>query len=131
MNWRAVPTAFVPMLLQVADNSSSFGKTLVNQNHSFFRTNQTDLDLSADQVSSFAGTLLNLLGRLPTLQSFFPFRFKLLHTAARFSGRPLQAREAVSAPIGAAFEIEDRLHWTWCNNCGPSPLALRRRSSCR
>ena len=25
---------------------------------------------------------------MPTLQSFFPFRSKLLHTAARFSGRP-------------------------------------------
>jgi hypothetical protein len=48
--------------------------------------------------------------RLPTLQSFFPFRSKLLHTAARFPGRPLGAREAVSAPIDAAFEIEDWLH---------------------
>jgi len=29
---RAVPKASVPMLLQVAENSSNFGKSLVNQN---------------------------------------------------------------------------------------------------
>jgi len=59
--------------------------------------------------------VLNSLGspasrRVYEYQSFFPFRSKLLHTAARFPGRPLGAREAVSAPIDAAFEIEDWLH---------------------